>query len=350
MEHRHKYGAAAVLVRFLRRRWKRPAQAAGLVVGVLGLTASAYLQPAAPKSRRAKPPIPLTEAGIVQSMRSKGVGSPLEAQLREMAVRPGQAVKKGQLLFRLDTTAYQTALRSARARADAARELLREAWVSRNRDLRTYEAEAAAARRELARVKAAAAPVVRQAEEWTLMGDGGTVRLVPVEERYFEPVDTTALEARLRQAQRQLEERRSAWGLTIRAANEAVAQEEREVKRLASLVAAGTRRSPMSGVVTAVYADAGQWIKPNVPVLRIDDPAGYRVVTRVDQELRKRLAPGTPLKLADGARRGKVERIESGEDRELFTYYVWIKPADARGLQPGARIPVKLPAGRMAAN
>lgn len=351
MEHKRDYGTLAVLGRFVRRRWKKPAQAAGLAAGVLGLTASVYFTPKATGTPQVKAPQPVLEQGVVESTRTKGVGAAWEGQMRQVAVRPGDAVKKGQLLFQLDTTPYEAALKTARAEAAAARQSLAATYASRRQDLQQYEAAVAAARRDLARARQAAQPQPAASDaEWTLSENGDAVRLVPPEPAYQAPVDTSVEQARLRSVLAQYEERRQAWGPTLQQANAAVAAADHEMKRIAGVIGTATRRSPMAGVVTGVYAAPGEWVAANVPLVRVDDPAGYRVVTQVDQQTRERLRPGVTLKLADGTRRGKVEKIENGWDRDVFQYYVWIKPADWEGLQPGAPVPVKLPPAQVALN
>lgn len=349
MERIRDYGTLAVLGRFMRRRWRTPAKIAGVSAGVLALSGFSFFVPR-PKVNRdltfVKAP-GAASSGVVESLRQKGVGSPFEGVLKRVAVSPGASVKKGDVLFTMDTTGYEMELQRARAGSQGARQALEAAYTQRRADLQQHESEVAAARAALR--SARQVPVAEAqpaAEEYTLVGD----QLAPIAAPQVVTPDTSAEEARLSAALQQLEQRKRDWEPTLQVARESVAAADREVSRLKQIIAGGVRRSPLSGVVTALYGKPGEYVTANRPLVRVDDPKSYRVVTIVDQKVRERLKPGMSLKLAsaDGGAAGKLEKIESGWDRDVFHYYLWVKPASTKTLQPGEAVSVQLPATMMA--
>src|SRR6185295_4539362 len=100
------------------------------------------------------------------------------------------------------------------------------------------------------------------------------------------------LQSRLDAARTEYAQRERAWRPTMRASSERVVAADREIGRLTALISQAERRSPIEGVVTAVYANEGAAVEASQPVLRIDRPEGYRIVTMVDRNVRRGLAPG----------------------------------------------------------
>src|SRR5205085_6295324 len=115
--------------------------------------------------------------------------------------------------------------------------------------------------------------------------------------------------------------------------SETCAHVEARASKLQAMVGAALRKCPIDGVVTGAYASAGSLVPRNRPLVRVDNPEGYRVVTLVDRNVRERIEPGERLTLgfngvADPA---KLEKIEAGWDRELFKYWLWLKPETTAG-------------------
>lgn len=340
MEQVKDYGTFDVLRRFVRRRWRTPMRVAALGMGALVISGSSFLIPRPKQDSNLKyVAAPGAEAsGVVESLRQKGVGAAFDGLVKAVNVAPGQPVKKGQVLFQLDTSGQQMALQTARADAKSARSAYRQALSQRAAELRGVEQEIAALQSER---KRAAQPLEQPVEEYTLTESGELQPVGPA----VQMVDTSGLEVRLRELRAFRAERMQAWEPSLQAAREAIASADGEVKRLSSEIAAATRRAPMAGVVTAVRVRAGEWTTSHSPVVRIDDPQSYRVVTMVDEAARQTLSPGQKLQLAAADQRlaGKVEKLEEGWDRDLFYYYVWVKPAAAKGLEPGEKVEVQLP-------
>src|SRR5687768_8056755 len=149
MERRKDYGTLAVLRRFARRRWGSPAKIAGVWATVLVLSAGTYLIPRPRKTAPAVDRPGQLAPGVVESLRQKGIGSEFEGSLLTLAVKPGSSVKKGDLLFRLDTSSFVSDLSASRAQAAAARRGLKETYAQRAADLRAYESAIAAIRTQI---------------------------------------------------------------------------------------------------------------------------------------------------------------------------------------------------------
>jgi multidrug resistance efflux pump len=278
---------------------------------------------------RAADASPDREQGVVQSTRGRAVGSPWTGHVAAVEVRPGQAVRKGDRLFRMDPRPLQSALAAAEAVRRGEVQSLAETTRSREADL-------AELRGAIAELRAAQqVPVFVQDEP----GEGWE----EAEESFWDPAEdfTDAVEA----ARWELAQREAAWAPLLQEASRRVAAANREVARLKAQLAAADRRAPIDGVVTEVRMRPGELVAAGVPLVRVDDPVGFRVVTLVDGKIGKRLKPGVRVPLTvDGARGGKLEKIVPGWDRELFHYWVWVKPANPRELLPGE--PVTLALGR----
>src|SRR5688500_7526914 len=101
MEHNEKTHVRALVARFVRRRWKLPLQIAGGAITMGLLMGAAVLRPeeevsAADRARLAK----VQAGGVVESLYAKSVGAPFTGAVETIAVKPGQKVRKGDLLFR----------------------------------------------------------------------------------------------------------------------------------------------------------------------------------------------------------------------------------------------------------
>lgn len=345
MEHKKDYGTLAVLGRFMRRRWKKPALFTTLGATAIGVAGFCYLHPYGQWKQPATTLAPASAGGQVESLRYKGIGSPFDGAVLQMAVQPGQSVKQGQLLFRMDTSSFQTALQAARQEAKAARAGLSDTYRSRAAELRPLEQEVATARAEM-RPTVIRQPNPDGVEEMRLEGDGDSFHLVPApqQEVIVQQQDPEA-QARFQAAQQQLAERRQAWEPALQQARERITSADAQVHRLAEMMAGAERRSPFTGIVSATYAQAGQAVTGGVPLVRIEDPNSYRVVAKVHVTARDAVRPGSrvQLTLADGTTEGKVEKVLNGSDQDVFYSYLWVKPATPRTLHPNEPVQVKLP-------
>jgi len=130
------------------------------------------------------------------------------------------------------------------------------------------------------------------------------------------------------------------WDRRITGAGNRRRQAVSEAARLRSLIHQAKRYSPINGVVTSVRASAGDWVKGATPVVRIDDPRGYRIVSLVPDRTNAVPEVGAQLRVLAGDRelRTRVSRIMPGWDRELFSTWVWLVPARPSAFTPGQEL------------
>ena len=284
------------------RRWVRLAAVMGGVLACLGSRGASASAPVETDSSGNGPPPalvvdggatrPVNEEpflGVVIPQDSVDVSSRFESRLVELDVEVGEAVRKGQVLARLDTRSLQQQLAAARAnlqgsRAEEhaaslalseAREKKRRYFTPRALELGVYSQE------ELAKVR--------------------------YEER------TAA--ARLQSARAQSLER------------QAQVNELRENLEDATLVA------PFEGVVAARLMSPGSRLAPGEPVIRLLGTGGWKVRFAVPEEAARELQPGAPLTLhvlqQDLTLSGNVETIAPEVDsaaRLVFTTATFDQP------------------------
>jgi multidrug resistance efflux pump len=348
------------MARYLKRRWKRPAAVLAAGLGTLLLAGFGPFH-----ARRGTSPSASATGyrvqGEVESLWSRGVGAAFDGRIAAMAVQEGQAVRKGDLLFRMDTAGVQSELGAARAEKPVAEASLKETRREARSDLSGLEKNVAGLERRLAAERARALAAVQQASGPDEAADVDTALAVDEDVQDDQAPDAQAadqpapavdseriraMEAQVAEARRPLEERRRSWAPNIRTAEARVAHAEHEIARFQNMLQNADRRSPIDGVVTALYTRAGLTVPGGRALMRLDNPAGYRIVTLVDQDVRDRVEPGTPVRVArrQGAWSGKLEKIVAGEDRQLFHYWLWVKPDATAGLMPGQKVDLEVSA------
>ena len=350
MEHTQGNMTLAVLARFIRRYWRVPAKLVGLIaVVVLLLLALPFLPRPEVKVEAANAPKAAVTGATVESLFAKGVGAPFSGAVEKVAVTPGQAVKKNDLLFRMDVSTLTPQLAAAREEVIEAQNGVRLTLSMRQQDLQPILQEISAIRRQIAKEQAAATPPqpVTVMDENTsddpyLAADDSSPQLneLPAPD----PAQLLALNAQLAAAQARLAEREQAWRSPLAEAHQRVADASTETRRIRNLIASASRRSPMDGIVTRITVGPGLWADAGSAVVRVDSPRGYRVVTRVDQKVREtvKIGEALPVTVPGGAIPGKLEKIVPGEDKELGTYWLWMRPTQPEKLQPGQQVNVTL--------
>lgn len=348
MEHTLSGDTRAVLGRFLRRKVKMPLMVTG------GVAAAALLMGAVSSHHRGKvdptAPLPMTEVPTdakVQSLYSKSVSAPFGGTILAISVQPGQEVKKGQPLVRMDTREIQQQLAQARANAASALSEYQQARAGEAAEERGIQQSISVVQSQIRSMRQAAQAQAQQATTQTVENEDGSIQVqttAPAPAAY-DASQEQGLMAQISALNAQLAERRQAWAPTLRQAAEQCSQAQAQVGRLTRLLKQSQQVSPATGVVTEVYAKPGTSVAGGQKLVRIDNPAGYRVVASVDQKTRERIDPGAylRLKLPSGATTGTVEKIASGVDKKLFDYEVWVKPDTDVKLQPGEKIQVMVP-------
>src|SRR5438093_1117142 len=132
MEHRAT--TRAIVARYLRRRWRRPAQAVAAVVIALLMIGFGPFRIRASDEREAGPG-EVRVRGEVESLDSKGVGSLFDGRLLALDVRDGARVHRGQVLFRMDTSSLESARAAARAAQSSAAASLAQTRSERRADM-----------------------------------------------------------------------------------------------------------------------------------------------------------------------------------------------------------------------
>lgn len=281
--------------------------------------------------------------GTVVSRKSKGVGSYFSGKVAELEVKKGQRVKRGQLLFRMDTTDLQRRLQAA-----VANERRYAALTNRHRRERKEELGLLAHDHRL--LRSLIVETRKQEKHLAQQQRNSPVRLAAG----TRPWSIAELKTQLSASEEYYRKRQRVFHLAVVDSIHRSRAARAEAARLRKLLRQAKRHSPMDGVVTSIVAGEGHWIQAKTPIIRVDDPASYRVVALVKQQTAQPLDKGqhVEVELPDGEIPGKLEKIVPGWDRQLFYTWLWVKPLKPLDLRPGEEVDVVLPAsegGRMKA-
>lgn len=290
----------------------------------------------------------LPVSGTVEAVRTALVKAKVAAELRELTVREGQAVRAGQVLGRLDATEFEARVRQARQQAESARAqleiaertlqnnraLVEQGFISRNA-LDTAVSNAAGARAGLLAAEAAA-DVARKALDDTVLRapiDGWVSQRfvqpgerVAVDARVLEIVDLSALELRAALPPEQVGAVRVGAPATLRV-NGLPEPVPARVVRLNPSVQAGTRAVPVylalqarDGLRHGLFATGRIEVARETALalpesaVRLDAPQPYVWLLQTDRLVRRTVeveasaeADGEPVRiirsgLADGDR------------------------------------------------
>lgn len=237
------------------------------------------------------------------------VAPEVTGRIVEMAVRDNQAVKRGQLLFRLDARPFQDALDEARARLAV---LDKQIMLTR-RTVTAQTYNAASVQSTVRRAKA----VADKAED-TLR------RLAPLEQQGFASIEEVMQARTLQQstqadltATRQQAEQAAAAvsGVDALVAQRAVVAADIELAKLNLEYTAVY--APFDGRVVALRTAAGQLASPLKPLFTLIDTRRWYVVANFRETELDAIRPGTPATLylmSNPSRRfaGKVDSVGYG--------------------------------------
>jgi multidrug efflux pump subunit AcrA (membrane-fusion protein) len=259
--------------------------------------------------------------------------------VQDLRVREGQAVTRGQLLFRMDTAGLKAQLARARQAERNAGAAVAQSRRARAAALAGLKRRISAAERESAAIRRPPPVVLAGGPEenpWSMAAVLGET--LAAERRQAAERALAGLRTQLAGQQREWHRRIVAQIRDRRALRE-------EVRALETHIAGAKRYAPINGVVTDVRFAEGKPVPARVPVVRIDDPKGYRVVALLRPRERERLEAAETLRVRweGGVSPAAVVRTLDGWGRDLFRTWVWLEPARRKGLRPGQRVELLLP-------
>lgn len=225
-------------------------------------------------------PIP----GIVTAGAQVDLAFKAGGKVIEVTVKPGDRVKKGQVLARLD----QSDILAQAAQAEAAVEAARANLASAQKGPRPEEIDQIKAHVEAARAASDAAQ--RNLERMKELYEAGAVP-----EAQFEGAQVQAESARqqLVAAEKQLElALQGSPEEVIAAARAQVKQAEAAATLARSQLEGSSIIAPFEGEVSAVNLDKGELVSPGMPVLTLVDPSGVFVSATVSESLSQYIHAG----------------------------------------------------------
>lgn len=294
-------------------------------------------------------PKPLLLEGEVE-VTEIDVAAKLAGRVDHVQVRLGQSVRRGDLLFTLDSPEVRAKLKQAESAQAAAQALSRKADTG----ARTQEIEAAEQQWERARAAADLADVTQQRIE-RLFTDG----IVPQQRRDEAAAQARAARAAAEAARALAEMAREGARTEDKAAASAVAaQAGGAVSEVEAYVAETKIHAPADGEVAALLIDAGEIAPAGFPVITLADLTDLWVVFQVREDLLARIGLGTELTgrvpaLGDREVRLKVDYLaalgafatwratSASSGFDLKTFEVRARPvAPVEGLRPGMSVVV----------
>lgn len=228
-----------------------------------------------------------------------------------LAVRSGQAVRRGQVLATIESPELQSSLAQERSRLQSLESELGRSRLSARQQNATNQQTS-----ELRRVRLEAARRELQRAE-KLRAEG-----------LLNEVEHERSKDAVRLAEVELEQSREGSGLQREALDFEVSDRERQVERQRLVVADLERRvgelkvtAPFDGMVATLDVDDRQAVAPNAPLLTVVDLSSYEVEvriaeaytdeigsgTRVEIEYAGRQYPGTLTSVSPEVREGQVE-------------------------------------------
>lgn len=258
------------------------------------------------RSRSGRVPLAERSTGIVRARGQVAVRAEIDGRVREVLVRTGESVSRGQPLLRLD----DAELREQLAQADAGH-------ASAEADLR-----AANARLEEAR---------SLAHRHRRLADEGVISRLELE----------SLDARLQAARAEADAAQAGVAEAAALRSERAAALERSVVR-----------SPIDGVVGRVLLEPGARATPDDDVAIVGDVGALVVDVPLTDAMLGRLRPGQPARLGapslEAPAEGVLARIPPFLDPGSFRAIAEIDVAPGSGLLPGMSVNVSILHGESA--
>ncbi len=259
---------------------------------------------------------PFETGGAIRARTTATLVSRIVAEVREVTVQPGDRVRAGQVLIRLDGRDLQANEARARAAAAAAEEAVRAATTARG-GTEAGLALAEATHRRIAELRAKNSATAHELDQ-AVSG--------------LRAAEAQALAARAAIAQAEADAEAARAGL--RAARIAASW--------ASIAA------PFDGVVTEKLVEPGNMASPGVPLVTVEDTRGFRLEVRVDESRIGQIDAGRPVEVfldLPSARilPGRIAEVSRATSPGSHAYLVKIElPEDGRlrsGMFGRARFP-----------
>jgi multidrug resistance efflux pump len=241
---------------------------------------------------------PLTTDAYIQAYVVQ-VAPQVAGQVVQMAVREGQQVEAGALLFALDPRPFEHAVARLRAKLAEAQQAVRE-----------LDADLAAARADRTRSQADAdyaAAVFRQ-EEQIFRSEATTER------RYLEALQRhKASQATVAQNEQAIHRAEDALAARIGEEHALVAGAKAELAEAELNLSYARVTAPCSGVITNLQLREGAYVRVGEPALALIDTSQWRIVANFRENSLGRLQPGQPALVALAAAPGRLlhARVET---------------------------------------
>ena len=306
---------------------------------------------------------PSRASGYIEATEVR-VAAQVGGRLLEVGVAEGDRVEKGALLARLDTADAELALRRAEADRDQALAALKLLQAgARAEDVRQARAQAESAQADVqaAESELQAASTDLQRFEGLLQSNAGSrkQRDDALTRRDVAAARVTAARERARAALEGVARLRAgARAEEIAGARARVAAAEAQIATLKKGVADAVLTSPVSGIVTAKLADAGEMLAPRSPVAAITDIDHAWANVYVDEPVVPRLRLGQPVTLlTDAGQRlqGSItfispkaeftpRNVQTAAERSKLVYRIKVSVDNRDGvLKPGMPVEAELP-------
>ncbi len=341
--------------------------------------------------------------GTVESPQKVELSPKVPGRIEELEVHPGDRVRQGQLLVRLDRAEFQQAVDERLARLAEARARLAQARLTQGpadalvaSALRQQEAAVTTAEADVQQVRqtsqASIAAAAAELDNARAQLDNARARLERVEALYRQAftaaqdvddartqasvaeghlraaqeglrsararatADVAAAEARLKQARAGLEHARastaekSAYVQNLSALQAVVEASQANLDSARSRLADTELLSPLDGYVTSRHLDPGALAQPGSSVLTLQSTRELWVTVPVPAEVRQRLEERTPVEVeVEGGTRvqARILRINAAADPESRQFEVRVLLPEGAPARPGMFARVHLQVDRV---
>ncbi|QDU64777.1 Multidrug resistance protein MdtA precursor [Planctomycetes bacterium Pan216] len=287
----------------------------------------------------------VTVVGDVEPLRRALVASKEEGAVIEFPFREGDAVKKGDVLARLETTVLEHELATAQAMLEARK----QEYDELNNGTRSEVIAAAKARMEAA--KAVASLAQSKLERTRKLKLSASVE--ELDEARAEADRAKQMVAEFEAAHE--EATNGPRAEQVERAKAMVAAQESEIKRLESLIDRHVIKAPFDGYVTKEQTQVGEWVTRGGPVVEIIDLEEVDVRVPVPGRYIGKVKLGQQVHVSfdsikDRLLEGTVRQIVPEADRKSRLFPVMVRMKNFRdgetpGLRAGMLARVDLPAG-----